>query len=140
MLTLCVFLFISFPFGVATASTIRVGNLLGAGLGQQVCIATRCKNHAELDCSSCSMCKLLWYTLGVVDVQSRCLRITVHGVHLANLCLPRDRPATVAMPAGQAVRNCVRRHWCAHCQTDYREDASLLMCLCKPCGLHHACP
>lgn len=36
MLTLCVFLFISFPFGVATASTIRVGNLLGAGLGQQV--------------------------------------------------------------------------------------------------------
>ncbi|KAK9795927.1 hypothetical protein WJX73_005380 [Symbiochloris irregularis] len=34
MLTLCVFVFISFPFGVATASTIRVGNLLGAGQAQ----------------------------------------------------------------------------------------------------------
>lgn len=31
MLTLSVFLFLSFPFGIATASTIRVGNLLGAG-------------------------------------------------------------------------------------------------------------
>ena len=30
LLTLCVFVFISFPFGIATASTIRVGNLLGA--------------------------------------------------------------------------------------------------------------
>ena len=32
MLTLSVFLFLSFPFGIATASTIRVGNLLGAGM------------------------------------------------------------------------------------------------------------
>lgn len=39
MLTLCVFLFLSMPFGVATASTIRVGNLLGAGLGQQARIS-----------------------------------------------------------------------------------------------------
>lgn len=39
MLTLCVFLFLSMPFGVATASTIRVGNLLGAGRGQQARIS-----------------------------------------------------------------------------------------------------
>lgn len=39
ILTLCVFLFISFPFGVATASTIRVGNLLGAGRPQQARLA-----------------------------------------------------------------------------------------------------
>lgn len=39
MLTLCAFLFLSMPFGVATASTIRVGNLLGAGLGQQARIS-----------------------------------------------------------------------------------------------------
>lgn len=39
MLTLCVFLFLSMPFGVATASTIRVGNLLGAGLGKQARIS-----------------------------------------------------------------------------------------------------
>ena len=39
ILTLCVFLFISFPFGVATASTIRVGNLLGAGQPQQARLA-----------------------------------------------------------------------------------------------------
>ena len=49
MLTLCVFLFISFPFGVATASTIRVGNLLGAGLGQQVdpCCRVPASSHAQ---------------------------------------------------------------------------------------------
>jgi MATE family multidrug resistance protein len=34
-----VFLFISFPFGVATAATIRVGNLLGGGRPQQARIA-----------------------------------------------------------------------------------------------------
>lgn len=39
ILTLCVFLFISFPFGVATASTIRVGNLLGAGRPWQARLA-----------------------------------------------------------------------------------------------------
>lgn len=39
ILTLCVFLFISFPFGVATASTIRVGNLLGAGQPHQARLA-----------------------------------------------------------------------------------------------------
>ncbi len=39
ILTLCVFLFISFPFGVATAATIRVGNLLGGGRPQQARIA-----------------------------------------------------------------------------------------------------
>mmetsp|Transcript_7620 Transcript_7620/g.22493 ORF Transcript_7620/g.22493 Transcript_7620/m.22493 type:complete len:596 (+) Transcript_7620:1342-3129(+) len=70
MLTLCVFLFISFPFGVATASTIRVGNLLGAGLGQQarlsgmvcVCIGTGFLTLAGL-------CIFIWRdTLGYLFV------------------------------------------------------------------------
>ena len=30
LLTTCVFIYMSFPFGLATASTIRVGNLLGS--------------------------------------------------------------------------------------------------------------
>ncbi len=36
LLGICTYTFISFPFAVATAATIRVGNLLGAGLAQQV--------------------------------------------------------------------------------------------------------
>ena len=31
MLTLCEFSYVTLPFGVATAATIRVGNMLGAG-------------------------------------------------------------------------------------------------------------
>ena len=34
LLTLCVTIFMTCPFGIATAATIRVGNLLGAGLPQ----------------------------------------------------------------------------------------------------------
>lgn len=30
LLTFCVFIYMSFPFGVSTAATIRVGNLVGA--------------------------------------------------------------------------------------------------------------
>ena len=33
-MTLLEFLYISFPFGIATSATIRVGNLLGAGRPQ----------------------------------------------------------------------------------------------------------
>lgn len=31
MLSLCEFSYVSLPFGIATAATIRVGNMLGAG-------------------------------------------------------------------------------------------------------------
>ena len=31
MLTLCEFSYVALPFGIATAATIRVGNMLGAG-------------------------------------------------------------------------------------------------------------
>ncbi len=30
LLTFCAFIYVSFPFGVSTAATIRVGNLVGA--------------------------------------------------------------------------------------------------------------
>lgn len=31
MLSLCEFSYVALPFGIATAATIRVGNMLGAG-------------------------------------------------------------------------------------------------------------
>ncbi|GIL79039.1 hypothetical protein Vretimale_55 [Volvox reticuliferus] len=39
LLGVCTYTFISFPFAVATAATIRVGNLLGAGLARQASLA-----------------------------------------------------------------------------------------------------
>jgi multidrug resistance protein, MATE family len=39
MLTVNTFNFISFPFGIATAATIRVGNLLGAREPQRAAVA-----------------------------------------------------------------------------------------------------
>ena len=30
LLTFCAFIYVSFPFGISTAATIRVGNLVGA--------------------------------------------------------------------------------------------------------------
>ncbi|KAG2490596.1 hypothetical protein HYH03_010989 [Edaphochlamys debaryana] len=41
LLGVCTFSFISFPFAVATAATIRVGNLLGAGMGNQAALAAK---------------------------------------------------------------------------------------------------
>ena len=54
ILTLCVFLFISFPFGVATAATIRVGNLLGGGRPQQARIAgAALPLWSPIECTQC---------------------------------------------------------------------------------------
>ena len=39
IMTLLEFLYISFPFGIATSATIRVGNLLGAGRPKEARIA-----------------------------------------------------------------------------------------------------
>ena len=39
IMTLLEFLYISFPFGIATSATIRVGNLLGAGRPHEARIA-----------------------------------------------------------------------------------------------------
>ena len=39
IMTLLEFLYISFPFGIATSATIRVGNLLGAGRPREARIA-----------------------------------------------------------------------------------------------------
>ena len=89
ILTLCVFLFISFPFGVATAATIRVGNLLGGGRPQQARIAgatlplhlsmlrlyNAADTHPELcHCCSClslaSAAKQLW-----IEESGKCQRL-----------------------------------------------------------------
>ncbi len=54
MLTLCEFSYVALPFGIATAATIRVGNMLGAG------------NHASARrsgttaCSGCSPAACSW--------------------------------------------------------------------------------
>lgn len=42
LLTVNSFSFVSFPFGIATAATIRVGNLLGAGNPQQAAMSAWC--------------------------------------------------------------------------------------------------
>jgi hypothetical protein len=39
IMTLLEFLYISFPFGIATSATIRVGNLLGAGRAHEARVA-----------------------------------------------------------------------------------------------------
>ncbi len=52
MLTLSVFLFLSFPFGIATASTIRVGNLLGAG---EASTAKLSGKVSEIICHHCCL-------------------------------------------------------------------------------------
>ena len=71
------FLYISFPFGIATSATIRVGNLLGAGRPREARVAGR---HAVwLDA--------LMGTFRVIRCAAVCFRGKVHmGKHQAPTC------------------------------------------------------
>ncbi|KAG2434531.1 hypothetical protein HYH02_012198 [Chlamydomonas schloesseri] len=62
LLGVCTYTFISFPFAVATAATIRVGNLLGAGRAQ----------HASLAATLCVLSGTLFQgTCGVIMFAAR---------------------------------------------------------------------
>ena len=55
-MTLLEFLYISFPFGIATSATIRVGNLLGAGRPHEARIAGGCSGGAPPSACSAPEC------------------------------------------------------------------------------------
>ncbi|KAG2423378.1 hypothetical protein HXX76_015344 [Chlamydomonas incerta] len=56
LLGVCTYTFISFPFAVATAATIRVGNLLGAGRARQASLAaTLCVVSGTLFQGTCGV-------------------------------------------------------------------------------------
>lgn len=79
LLGICTYTFISFPFAIATAATIRVGNLLGAGQARQVCMAcgvwrAACGRPAP-DTASCHMAQ----GAGLLDAGGREMRAVVQA-------------------------------------------------------------
>ncbi|GLI65958.1 hypothetical protein VaNZ11_009639 [Volvox africanus] len=87
LLGICTYTFISFPFAVATAATIRVGNLLGAGLAQQASLAaTLCVISGTLFQGTCGVVMFLLRShLGYIftsdpDVVSIVSSIAIFGV------------------------------------------------------------
>ncbi|KXZ51860.1 hypothetical protein GPECTOR_11g298 [Gonium pectorale] len=87
LLGICTYTFISFPFAVATAATIRVGNLLGAGLAHQASLAaTLCVISGTLFQGTCGIIMyLLKDQLGYLftsdpGVAARVASIAIFGV------------------------------------------------------------
>ena len=54
LLTFCVFIYMSFPFGVSTAATIRVGNMVGANRPSEARLAGKLNLNL-----TCNLAKLL---------------------------------------------------------------------------------
>lgn len=55
LLTFCVFIYMSFPFGVSTAATIRVGNLVGANRPSEAKLAGKLTaDNASITCAIAS--------------------------------------------------------------------------------------
>lgn len=52
LLTFCAFIYVSFPFGISTAATIRVGNLVGADRPSEARLAGVClaEGHVGSHC------------------------------------------------------------------------------------------
>ena len=78
MLTLCEFSYVALPFGIATAATIRVGNMLGAGnhASARRSGAARALLHLDspaLACTCRSCCEKLafqWFTTACLHAAS----------------------------------------------------------------------
>lgn len=65
LLTFCVFIYMSFPFGVSTA-TIRVGNLVGANRPSEAKLAG--KRTADSASITCAIACSIIYCVAICDM------------------------------------------------------------------------